>query len=341
MGSSVDTVNESRLTPSEATEGKEILDRIIANVEQVVIGKRSAIELILIAMMAKGHVLIEDVPGVGKTTMVSSVAKSINCGFKRIQFTPDLMPSDVTGFSVYNQKSGEFEFRPGGVMSNLILADEINRASAKTQAALLEAMEEKQVTVDSETYRLNPPFMVLATQNPVESFGTYPLPEAQLDRFTLKFSLGYPTMAEEGDVICIKQRKKEMLGAAASQEEVLKLCDYAERVYVSRQLVDYIVQLVTATRTSPDTVLGSSPRGGIALSRTAQALALMRGRIFVTPDDIKYMAPFVLAHRLHLSHEARIAKHTVFDVVERALDDVLVPAELPEEQEDKVYEKPI
>ena len=337
----MDTVNESRLTQAEATEGKEILDRIIANVEQVVIGKRSAIELILIAMMAKGHVLIEDVPGVGKTTMVSSVAKSINCGFKRIQFTPDLMPSDVTGFSVYNQQSGEFEFRPGGVMSNLVLADEINRASAKTQAALLEAMEEKQVTVDSNTYRLEPPFMVLATQNPVESFGTYPLPEAQLDRFTLKFSLGYPSMAEEGDVICIKQRKKEELGAAADREEVLKLCDYAERVYVSRQLVDYIVQLVTATRTSPDTVLGSSPRGGISLSRTAQALALLRGRTFVTPDDIKYLAPFVLAHRLHLSHEARIAKHTVFDVVERALDDVLVPAELPEEQQDKVIEKPI
>lgn len=319
---------EKRLTEEEAAAGKALLDKVIENVEKVVIGKRSAIEMILLAMLAKGHVLIEDVPGVGKTTLVSAVAKSVDCRFKRIQFTPDLMPSDVTGFSVYNQKSGEFEFRPGGVMSNVVLADEINRASAKTQAALLEAMEEKQVTVDSHTYKLEPPFMVLATQNPVESFGTYPLPEAQLDRFMLKFSLGYPTLEEEASVIMIKQQTKEELQPVITQEDVVELVEMAQRIYVAPSLVKYIVEIVTATRTSADTVLGSSPRGGIALCRTSQAMALLRGRTYVMPDDIKFLAPFVLAHRLNLSHEAKIAKHTAINVVERALEDVLVPTEI-------------
>lgn len=317
--------SDPRLTAAEAERAGQLISAILDNIEQVIIGKRVAAELILAAMLAGGHVLIEDVPGVGKTSLVSAVAKSIDCTFRRIQFTPDLMPSDVTGFSVYNQKTGEFEFRPGGVMSHLVLADEINRAGAKTQSSLLEAMEERQVTVDSVTYPLEPPFMVLATQNPVEALGTYPLPEAQLDRFLLKFSMGYPTLEEETRVVMLPRRSKQELAPAASREDILDLMALTERVYAAPPLIRYAVELTGATRASADTILGASPRGSIALCRAAQALALLRGRSYVLPDDIKYLAPYVLPHRIVLSHEARLEGKTAESVVRQALDSIVVP----------------
>ena len=267
-----------RLGEAAARAAGEQLSAIVDNIGTVIIGKRPVVELVVLSLVAGGHVLIEDVPGVGKTSLVSALARSISCGFQRIQFTPDIMPSDVTGFSIYNQKTGEFEFRPGAVMSNLILADEINRASAKTQASLLEAMEEKQVTVDSKTYPLEEPFMVLATQNPVDSFGTYPLPEAQIDRFLIKVSLGYPALEEEIRVVTGSRAAKRALKPVAAREDVLALRAAAEQVYVSPALARYLVELTAATRTHPDLLLGSSPRGGIALYHLARAYALAKGR---------------------------------------------------------------
>ena len=236
------------------------------------------------------------------------------------------MPSDVTGFSIYNQKTGEFEFRPGAVMSHLILADEINRASAKTQASLLEAMEEKQVTVDSKTYPLEEPFMVLATQNPVDSFGTYPLPEAQIDRFLIKVSLGYPALEEEIRVVTGSRAAKRALKPVATREDVLALRAAAEQVYVSPALARYLVELTAATRSHPDLLLGSSPRGGIALYNLARAYALAKGRDYVLPDDIKYLAPSVLAHRLTLTHEAKLAGKSGAQVIAEIVQSVLIPA---------------
>ncbi len=316
---------QTRLTPEEAAEAGRRLSAIADNVETVIIGKRQAVELVITSLITGGHVLLEDVPGVGKTSLVSAVAKSVDCDFKRIQFTPDLMPSDVTGFSIYNQKTGQFEFRPGGVMSNIVLADEINRASAKTQASLLEAMEEHQVTVDSNNYQLEPPFLVLATQNPVESFGTYPLPEAQVDRFLLKLGLGYPTVEEETKVITMPRRAKQNLAPVVTKQEVIELSAMAERVYIAPTLNRYIVEIVNATRTSADTVLGSSPRGSIALHNAARSYALMKGRDHVTPEEIKYLAPFILGHRLILTHEAKLAHKTGLNVIEEILRSVMVP----------------
>ncbi|MCL2677929.1 MAG: AAA family ATPase, partial [Clostridiales bacterium] len=266
-------------------------------------------------------------PGVGKTSLVHALARSINCGFKRIQFTPDIMPSDVTGFSIYNQKTGEFEFRPGSVMSNIILADEINRASAKTQASLLEAMEEKQVTIDSETYELKEPFMVMATQNPIESFGTYPLPEAQIDRFLIKISMGYPQFEEEVRVVVMDKRAKS-LRAVTGGEDIVRMQEYTEQVFVDPMLAKYIVELVIATRNSPDLALGSSPRGGIALYRLSRAYALLQGRHYVIPDDIKYLVPFVLAHRVILTHDAKINRKQPAEIIRAVLNTVLVPVSL-------------
>ncbi|MCD7922996.1 MAG: MoxR family ATPase [Clostridiales bacterium] len=318
-------VISQNLTREEAQAASADVQKIIENVGTVILGKREAIELVVLALLSEGHVLLEDVPGVGKTSLVSSVAKSIDCGFSRIQFTPDLMPSDVCGFSVYNQKSGEFEFRPGGVMSNLILADEINRASAKTQAALLEAMEEKQVTVDSRTYALDEPFMVMATQNPIESFGTYPLPDAQLDRFLLKMSVGYLDLQEEAKVILMPKEQKKNLQPVVGKDEVRNLIALARRVYVEPMLATYIAELVSATRTSADTVLGSSPRGGIFLVNASRVYAMMNGREYVTPDDIQYLAPHILAHRITLTHEATVAGKTQKDVVRNVIESVAVP----------------
>ncbi|MCD8376390.1 MAG: MoxR family ATPase [Oscillospiraceae bacterium] len=318
-------MEEQKISAEAAAAAAEKINQVIANVETVIIGKRQSVELVLLALLAKGHVLLEDVPGVGKTSLVSAIARSVDCGFKRIQFTPDLMPSDVTGFSVYNQKTGEFEFRPGAVMSNLVLADETNRASAKTQAALLEAMEEKQVTVDSTTYTLDEPFMVMATQNPLESFGTYPLPEAQIDRFLIKIAMGYPTVEEERTIIHNGSKAKKELKSVITKEEVLQLRELAEAVFISEELERYIVQIVSATRSHAKVLLGSSPRGSIALNASAKVLALFRGRGYVIPDDVKYMAPFVLGHRLILSHEAKTQRISPQQIIEEVLSSVAVP----------------
>lgn len=315
----------NRLTQEEVERAASQIQRVIDNVETVIIGKRQSVELVFLALLARGHVLLEDVPGVGKTSLVSAIARSVDCGFKRIQFTPDLMPSDVTGFSVYNQKTGEFEFRSGAVMSNLVLADETNRASAKTQAALLEAMEEKQVTVDSVTYTLEEPFMVMATQNPLESFGTYPLPEAQIDRFLIKLSMGYPTIEEEQRIIHGGKRAKASLSAVISRDEVLALRALADRVWVDPAVERYMVEIVSATRHSSKITLGSSPRGSIALNAASKVLALFRGRSYVIADDVKYLAPFVLGHRISLSHEAKTERQDPVDLIQELVDQVLAP----------------
>ena len=322
-----DKLKKNAATTAEEAEAcsKQVSD-IMSNIESAIIGKHDTAELVLLCLIAGGHVLIEDVPGVGKTSLASAVAKSVDCGFKRIQFTPDLMPSDVTGFSIYNQKTGEFEFRKGAVMSNLVLADEINRASAKTQASLLEAMEEKQVTVDGTTYRLEQPFMVIATQNSVESFGTYPLPEAQVDRFFMKLSMGYPSVEDELHVVVMGDKVKRELKPVISKNDILSLRKKAEGVRIEEKLARYIVEIVSATRTSADTALGSSPRGSISLYRASQVYALMKGRNYVIPDDIKYLAPFILAHRLTLSHEAKISGRTEADVIASVLQSIIVPA---------------
>lgn len=301
------------------------IQSIMDNIETVIVGKHASVELVVLALLARGHVLIEDVPGVGKTSLVSAVAKSVDCGFKRIQFTPDLMPSDVTGFSVYNQGTGEFEFRPGAVMSNLVLADEINRASAKTQAALLEAMEEKQVTVDSHTYNLEDPFMVLATQNPLESFGTYPLPDAQIDRFLIKLSMGYPSVEEERKIIHNGKASKKKIGPVVTRQDVVALSDLAEQIRVDESIERYIVEIVTATRSHQSISLGVSPRGSIALHGASRVLALMRGRGYVIPDDVKYLAPSILAHRLSLSNEAKLNHIDPKTLIAEIVDSIVVP----------------
>lgn len=304
---------------------KKTIDQMVAQVESVVQGKHDVVELVVLALLAKGHVLIEDLPGTGKTTLVSALAKSIDCDFKRIQFTPDVMPSDVSGFSIYNQKTQDFEFRPGGVMSNLVLADEINRASAKTQSALLEAMEERQVTVDARTYQLEEPFMVLATQNPIEQFGTYPLPEAQVDRFLIKVSMGYPAFEQEVRVLELGDSAKKSLAPVVCGADVLAAREVAERVYVSPLVLRYIVEIVAATRSNPEIQVGASPRGSLALMNLARAWALARGRGYVLPDDVKALVVPTLGHRIMLSHEAKIAGRTAEDVLGSILSGIAVP----------------
>lgn len=307
---------------------RQIAEKIIANVERVIIGKHEEIELALAALVCQGHLLIEDVPGVGKTVLAKSLAKSIGCSFKRIQFTPDLLPSDVTGVSVYNQKTQTFEFRPGPVIAQIVLTDEINRATPKTQSALLEAMEERQVTVDGVTYPMPKPFLVMATQNPIEYEGTFPLPEAQLDRFIMRISLGYPGRADE---MAILERQKivhpiESLGQVAEVEELLALQRAVrERVYVDGLIREYIVAVVTATRDHPDVYLGASPRGSLALFRTGQARAALRGQDFVTPDDVKALAEAALAHRLIVKASARLKNVTPSAIIAEVLDSVPVP----------------
>ena len=303
------------------------LQRIIDNIATVIIGKEEPIRLVVLSLIAKGHVLLEDLPGTGKTTLASTMAHSIDCEFKRIQFTPDVMPSDVSGFSIFNQKTHDFEFRPGGVMSNLVLADEINRASAKTQSALLEAMEERQVTVDSRTYLMDEPFMVMATQNPIEQFGTYPLPEAQVDRFLIKLSMGYPAFDQEVTVLALGDRAKKALEIVASKQDILNLRACAEQVYASQMVMRYIVGIVASTRDNTEVQIGSSPRGGIALLALARAYALLQGRNYVLPDDVKYLAPFTLCHRMTLSHEAKVTGRTERDVLGSIISSIAVPYE--------------
>lgn len=304
-----------------------VAERIIANVEQVIVGKSHEIRLAVTALLCGGHMLIEDVPGVGKTMLARAIAVSTGCTFRRIQFTPDLLPSDVTGVSIYNQKSGDFEFRPGPVLAQVVLADEVNRATPKTQSALLEAMEERQVTVDGVTYRMPQPFMVLATQNPIEYEGTFPLPEAQLDRFLIRMFLGYPSPTDEVLVLDAQQTRHpiEALQQVTDANEILQLQRAVREIYVDPLIKQYIVQLANATREHEAVYLGASPRGSIALFRTAQARALLEGRDFVIPDDVKDMAVFTLAHRVIVSPGARVKGVTQADVIAQCLQRVPVP----------------
>jgi MoxR-like ATPase len=304
-----------------------ILKKIIDNVEKVIVGKREAIELALISLICNGHVLIEDVPGVGKTSLVSSISKSVNCSFRRIQFTPDILPSDITGFSMYNQKTGEFEYRSGSIMSNIILADEINRTSPKTQASLLEVMEENQVTVDGVTYKVPKPFMVLATQNPVEYLGTYPLPEAQIDRFFMKITIGYPTSGQESFILSKFQHANplETLEPVAETDDIIRMQEEVKDVYVDKSLNNYIVDIVSSTRKHGDISLGSSPRGSLSLFRAAQAWAFYNNRNYVLPDDIKKMAVPVLSHRIILKQEAKLKKIYPDDLLRNIINKINVP----------------
>jgi MoxR-like ATPase len=304
-----------------------ITERVIGNVEQVIIGKHEAVERTLLALICQGHVLIEDVPGVGKTMLAKATARSVGCSFKRIQFTPDLLPSDVTGVSVYNQKTQEFQFRAGPVMAQIVLTDEINRATPKTQSSLLEAMEERQVTVDGTTYLMPKPFMVMATQNPIEYEGTFPLPEAQLDRFMLRISLGHPSAEDEIRILDSQQFSHpiEKIAQVVSVNELLAAQEEIKNIYVDPSVKEYIVALVNATRAHPDVYLGASPRGSLGLYRTGQALAAIRNRDYVIPDDIKALAQEVLAHRVIVSPSARIRNVDARAIVEEVLQSVPVP----------------
>ena len=308
-------------------ENNIVLQNIISNVEKVMVGKRGTIEKIIICLISGGHVLIEDVPGVGKTVLVHSIAKSINCDFKRIQFTPDLLPSDITGVSIYNQKTGEFEFKKGPIMGQIILADEINRTSPKTQASLLEAMEEHQITVDGVTYKLKEPFMVLATQNPMEYEGTFPLPEAQLDRFMMKVNIGYPDETSELNML---KRFKEInplteLKPVASTEDIIRIKNEVKSVMVNSGVEMYILSIVRSTRENDKILLGASPRASLNLYRASQGRAILKGRDFVTPDDVKYVSKPVLNHRIIVKPEYRLKGLSVEDVIDEILKSVKVP----------------
>jgi MoxR-like ATPase len=307
----------------EATRAVDLAARVLTNLRSVVHAPEQTLEFALLCLLAEGHLIIEDFPGVGKTTLAKSLARSIDCAFSRLQFTPDLLPSDVTGVNVFNQRSNEFEFRPGPVFANILLVDEINRASPKTQSALLECMQERQVTVDGVSYQLPPPFMVMATQNPIEYEGTYPLPEAELDRFTMRIAIGYPPLADEAKMLVenASETPLDNLESVATSQEMLEAIDDAKRIYVEESLNRYVVTLLRQTRTDGRLYLGASPRAGLALLRVAKARALVAGREFVDPDDVKAVAPSVLAHRLILAPEARAsgqgAEELVTDVVER------------------------
>ena len=306
---------------------QEFAERVIENVERVIIGKHAEVELALIALLCGGHVLVEDVPGVGKTSLAKAVARSIGCSFKRLQFTPDMLPSDITGVFIFNQKTNEFEFRPGPIMAQIVLADEINRATPKTQSALLEAMEERNVTVDGQTFPLPSPFLVLATQNPIEYEGTFPLPEAQLDRFLIRIELGYPRRADEMAVLETQQRSQPLdeISQVVEVRELVEMQQRTREVYVDRLVREYIVELVNATRQHPDVYLGASPRGSLALDHTAQARAILMGRDYATPDDVKYMAVPALSHRLIVSPGAGVRNTSTNEVVLELLESVPVP----------------
>ncbi|MCA9964498.1 MAG: MoxR family ATPase [Anaerolineales bacterium] len=299
------------------------------NIQKVIVGKDEIIDLTLIAMLCGGHLLLEDVPGTGKTTLAKTIAASLGCTFHRVQFTPDLLPSDVTGIYYYNQKSQEFEFRPGPIISQILLADEINRATPRTQSALLEAMQERQVTVDIATHKLPQPFLVLATQNPVELEGTFPLPEAQLDRFLMKIALGYPSASEENDILLRFERQDplETLEAVVQPADILTMQDEARQIRVETSVRNYIVNVCRATRDHNDIELGASPRATMALYRTCQALAAVRGRDFVIPDDVKTMAPYVLTHRLMVNPQTRLRGRKPEDVIKEVVATVPVPVE--------------
>ena len=313
--------------PASHASFGQLFDALSANVEQVIQGKREAIRLGLVCLFAEGHLLIEDVPGVGKTSMAKAIARSMSGTWRRVQFTPDLLPSDVTGVSVWNRAANEFEFRPGGVFANVLLADEINRASPKTQSALLEAMEEGQVTVDAHTYKLERPFMVIATQNPIELEGTYPLPEAQLDRFLMRIQMGYPSRDSEVSILEThgSHAAVEQLAPVASAAEVTSAADVVASVHVAANIKGYIVDLVEASRRHPELALGVSPRGALGLQRAARALAASLGREYVVPDDVKRLAPAVLEHRMLIAPDAQLRGVTPDAVVRSLLTSVPVP----------------
>jgi MoxR-like ATPase len=306
---------------------RKVAEKVIANVEKVIVGKHDEVQLTLLALLCRGHLLIEDVPGVGKTMLAKSIARSIGCTFRRIQFTPDMLPSDVTGVSVFNQKTREFEFRPGPVMAQIVLTDEINRATPKTQSALLECMEERQVTVDGTTYSMARPFLVLATQNPIEYEGTFPLPEAQLDRFMMRISLGYPDTEYEITMMDSQQyvHPIEEIGQVVGAEELLEVQETVKDIYIDDSVKEYIVAVVGETRKHSDVYLGASPRGSLALYKTSQARAALLGRDYVIPDDIKALGKVTLAHRLIISPSARIKNIDPKAVVEEIISSVPVP----------------
>ncbi len=304
-----------------------LAERVISNVEKVIVGKRREVQMTLIALLCEGHLLIEDVPGVGKTMLARSIAKSIGCSFRRIQFTPDMLPSDVTGVSVFNQKTREFEFRPGPVMAQIVLADEINRATPKTQSALLEAMEERQITVDGVTYPMEQPFLVLATQNPIEYEGTFPLPEAQIDRFMMRVSLGYPAPSDEMNILESQREHHPVrdIGQVVTAEELLAAQSAVKQVYADDLIKEYIVELANATRNHPDVYLGVSPRGSLALYKTSRAYAALQQRAYVIPDDVKALLEPTFAHRLIISPSARIKNIEPRAVVEQIATSIPVP----------------
>lgn len=313
----------------DVTPVQEVAARFIANVEKVIIGERKTIELALITLLCEGHLLIEDVPGTGKTMLAKAMAKSLGLDFKRIQFTPDLLPSDVTGVYYFNQKTTEFEFRPGPIMSNIVLADEINRATPRTQSCLLECMQEQQATVDIETISLPRPFLVIATQNPVELEGTFPLPEAQLDRFLLKIKLGYPSREGEATILLRFQQTNPLgeLASVVEKTELLELQKLCRQVYVEDSLRDYIVAITGATRTHKNVELGASPRSSLALQLASQSLAAIRGRNYVIPDDIKSLAVPVLSHRLVAKTKAQLQGHDTENIIKEVMSSVPVPVE--------------
>ncbi len=308
---------------------QSIATRLQKNIGVVLVGKNDVVELALVALLCEGHLLIEDVPGIGKTTLAKAIARSLECSFARIQFTPDLLPADISGVSIFNRRTREFEFRAGPILNQLVLADEINRATPRTQSALLEAMQERTVTVDGVTHPISRPFLVMATQNPIELEGTFPLPEAQVDRFMLKIKLGYPTAAEENDIL-LRYRNTdplETLAAVATPAELLDAQKMVRDIAVEASVRQYMVRLVQATRTHSAVELGASPRGSMALYRATQALAAIRGRSFVLPDDVKYLAPFVLTHRLVISPQTRLRGRTPEMVLAEIVDTVPVPVE--------------
>jgi MoxR-like ATPase len=306
---------------------QSVAQRLIDNVSRVIIGKQNEIKLIVLGFMCQGHILLEDVPGVGKTVMAKALSASIGARFKRIQFTPDMLPSDVTGVSIFNQQTNEFEFRPGPIFAQIVLTDEINRATPKTQAALLEAMEERQVTVDGQTYALGNPFLVMATQNPIEYEGTFPLPEAQLDRFMMRVHLGYPTPTEEITMLESQQTRHPLddLKQVVSIEDLLGAQAAVRDIYSNYDIKQYVISLVTSTRTHPDIYLGASPRGAIALMRGAQAIAAIEGREYVIPDDVKMMAEVVLAHRVILGPSARIKEISSRSIIQHIVASTPIP----------------
>ena len=327
-------MSEQLRTPSQtshvrqsAETVKEITERIANSVGQVILGKNNEIRLTILGMLCRGHILLEDIPGVGKTMMAKSLARAVGCTFNRIQFTPDMLPSDITGVSIFNPKTREFEFRPGPIMAQIVLADEINRATPKTQSALLEAMEEGQMTVDGVTYRLSNPFLIMATQNPIEYEGTFPLPEAQLDRFLLRIQMGYPQPQDELNILASQQYQHPIqnLQQVVTLKELLAVQQLIKDVYVAKEVQQYIINLITASRRHSDVYLGSSPRGSLALFRTAQARAAMSGRDFAIPDDVKALAEVTLAHRIIVGPAARLKNITSRAIVQDILQSTPVP----------------